>query len=536
MATLFGFEIKRKKEDENLTSFTPEVKDDGAIIVAAGGQYGTYVDLDGTVRTEAELVSRYREMAQQPEIDSAIDDIVHDSIVSENNQKIVELILDDLKVSNNVKKAITSEFGTVLELLDFDKYAYDIYRRWYIDGRLYYHVIIDNNKIDDGIKELRYIDPRKIRKVREIIRKRDRSDPNASVVQKTNAEYFIYNDKGFQARAGAQAAMGSTSGLRIAKDSIVHITSGLTDRDGTMVLSYLHKAIKPMNQLRALEDATLIYRLTRAPERLIFYVDVGNLPKMKAEQYLREMMTRYKNRLVYDANSGEIRDDRKFMTMTENFWFPRREGGRGTEVTTLPAGQNLGELEDVKYFQRRLYKSLNVPFSRLDPENANYTLGRATEISRDEVKFARFIDRLRLRFSEVFLSVLEKQLIMKKIITPEDWSALEKAIKFKFAKDNYFAELKETEILNDRLNVLNAIVAYAGKYYSHEWIRKNILRQSDEEIDEIDSQIKGESIIPQYGQQDLDQAGGEVGGGAPAGAAAGQQQQPMPKPQTSFSQ
>ena len=318
MATLFGFEIKRKKEDENLPSFTPEIKDDGAVVVAAGGQYGTYVDLDGTVRTEAELVSKYREMAQQPEIDSAVDDIVNDAIVSENNEKIVEIVLDDLKVANNVKKAIATEFDSIINLLEFNTYSYEIFKRWYVDGRLYYHIIIDDQKIQDGIKELRYIDPRKIRKVREVIKKRDKSDPNATTMQKTNAEYFIFNEKGFQARAGAAAAMGSTSGLRIAKDSIVHVTSGLTDRDGTMVLSYLHKAIKPMNQLRALEDATLIYRLTRAPERLIFYVDVGNLPKMKAEQYLREMMVRYKNRLVYDANSGEVRDDRKFMTMTEN--------------------------------------------------------------------------------------------------------------------------------------------------------------------------------------------------------------------------
>lgn len=536
MASLFGFEIKRKKEDENLPSFTPEVKDDGAVVVAAGGQYGTYVDLDGTVRTEAELVSKYREMAQQPEIDSAVDDIVNDAIVSENNEKIVEIVLDDLKVANTVKKAIATEFDSIINLLDFNLYSYEIFRRWYVDGRLYYHIIIDDQKIEDGIKELRYIDPRKIRKVREITKKRDKSDPNATTVQKTNAEYYIFNEKGFQARAGAQAAMGSTNGLRIAKDSIVHVTSGLTDRDGTMILSYLHKAIKPMNQLRALEDATLIYRLTRAPERLIFYVDVGNLPKMKAEQYLREMMVRYKNRLVYDAGTGEVRDDRKFMTMTENYWFPRREGGRGTEVTTLPAGQNLGELEDVKYFQRRLYKSLNVPYSRLDPDAANYTLGRATEISRDEVKFSRFIDRLRLKFSYVFMSALEKQLIMKKIITPEDWDSLSKTIKFKFAKDNYFSELKETEILNDRLNVLNAIAPYAGKYYSHAWIRKNILRQTDEDIEEIDDQIKQEAVEPQYNQMgDAEQQGGGFGGG-PTGSSTQQEQQPIPRPQTSFSQ
>jgi hypothetical protein len=527
MVALFGFEIKRKEEKE-LPSFTPEYKDDGAIVVAAGGQYGTYVDLDGTVRTEAELVSRYREMAQQPEIDSAIDDIVNDSIVNEENLKTVELVLDDLKIANNIKKAISTEFDTVLDLLDFNVYSYDIFRRWYIDGRLYFHIIIDEQKIDQGIKELRYIDPRKIRKVREVIKRRNKADPNAATVQKTNAEYFIYNERGFQARAGAQAAMGGTSGLRIAKDSIVHVSSGLTDRDGTMVLSHLHKAIKPLNQLRALEDASIIYRLSRAPERLVFYVDVGNLPKVKAEQYLRDMMMRYKNKLVYDANTGEIKDDRKFMTMLENYWLPRREGGRGTEITTLPGGQNLGEMEDVKYFQRRLFKSLNVPFSRLEPETT-YSLGRAAEITREEVKFQRFIDRLRQRFSQLFLFALEKQLVMKKIMTPEDWDVLSKKIKFKYARDTFFSELKETEMLNDRINSLNNIVSYAGKYYSHEWIRKNVLKQTDNNIEEIDAQITQESTNPQYQSAMSDDTGG-------GGAGFQQQEGQPPRPQTGFGQ
>lgn len=530
MVALFGFEIKRKKENENLESFTPEYKDDGAVVVAAGGQYGTYVDLDGTVRTEAELVSKYREMSQQPEIDSAIDDITNDAIVNEENQKTIEIVLDDLKIANNVKKAISAEFDNILDLLDFNVYSYDIFKRWYVDGRLYYHVIIDEQKLDMGIKELRYIDPRKIRKVREVIKKRNKMDPNATVVQKTNAEYYIYNDKGFQARAGAQAAMGSTNGLRIAKDSIIHVTSGLTDRDGTMVLSYLHKAIKPLNQLRALEDAAIIYRLSRAPERLVFYVDVGNLPKIKAEQYLRDMMVRYKNKLVYDANTGEVKDDRKFMTMLENYWLPRREGGRGTEITTLPGGQNLGELEDVKYFQRRLFKSLNVPFSRLEPETV-YSLGRAAEITREEVKFQRFIDRLRQRFSELFLSALEKQLVMKRIMTVEDWDQFSKKIKFKYARDNFFAELKETEMLNDRINSLNNVAPYAGKYYSHDWIRKNILKQTDEDIEEIDAQIEAESVNPQYNTPMPDESGQQT-----PQQSGGQQEQPMPRPQTAFSQ
>lgn len=497
MASLFGFEIKRKQDNADLPSFTPEHKDDGAVVVSAGGQYGTYIDLDGTVRTEAELVSKYREMAQQPEIDSAIEDIVNDSIVTEEHVKTVELVLDDVKIANNVKKAITTEFENVLNLLDFNKYSYDIYKKWYVDGRLYYHVIIDESRLGDGIKELRYIDPRKIRKVREVSKKRDKSDPQASPIQKTAAEYYVYNDKGFQSRAGAQAAMGSTNGLRIAKDSIVHVTSGLTDRDGTLVLGYLHKAIKPMNQLRALEDATLIYRLTRAPERLIFYVDVGNLPKVKAEQYLRDMMTKYKSRLVYDSNTGEVRDDRKFMTMTENYWMARREGARGTEISSLPAGQNLGELEDVKYFQRKLFKSLNVPFTRMDPES-QFSLGRPSEITREEVKFARFVDRLRLRFSDLFMGCLEKQLILKNIMTPEDWDEFSKQFKFKYARDSFFAESKEMEILTDRLNALNTIAPYAGRYYSNEWIRKNVLRQTEEEIEEIDEQIKNEQGNPQY--------------------------------------
>lgn len=503
MASLFGFEIKRKQEiTQDLPSFTPEVKDDGAIVVAAGGQYGTYLDLDGTVRTEAELVSKYREMAQQPEIDHAVDDIVNDAIVEEENIKTVELVLDDVKIADNVKKAIQTEFDNVLDLLDFNIHGYDIFRKWYIDGRLYYHVIIDEKKVNEGIKELRYVDPRKIRKVREITKKRDKVDPNASPIQQTKAEYYVYNDRGFQARAGAQAAMSSTNGLRIAKDSIVHVTSGLTDRDGTMVLSYLHKAIKPLNQLRALEDASIIYRLSRAPERLVFYVDVGNLPKMKAEQYLKDMMTRYKNRLVYDANTGEIKDDRKMMTMLENYWLPRREGGRGTEITTLPGGQNLGQMDDVLYFQKRLFKSLNVPLARLDAENA-YSIGRSSEITREEIKFSRFIDRLRVRFNALFISCLEKQLILKRIVAPEDWDIISKKFKFKYAKDSYFIELKENEIISQRLNTLQTIDQFAGKYYSHIWIRKNILQQTEDDIEEIDEQIKEESVNPQYNPPEM---------------------------------
>lgn len=900
---LFGFEIRRKKEEQNLPSFAPETTDDGAMVVAAGGSYGTYVDLDGTIRTEAELVSKYREMAQQPELDSAIDDITNESIVKDENQKTVDIMLDDLNAPSNLKKAISSEFQNILYLLDFNVYSYDIFRRWYTDGRLYFHVIIDEKNVEEGIKELRYIDPRKIRKIREVSRRKFKNDSN-TILQKTEAEYYIYNDKGFQSRAGAQAAIGTTNGLRIAKDSIVYVPSGLTDRDGTMVLSHLHKAIKPLNQLRAMEDSTLIYRISRAPERLIFYIDVGNLPKIKAEQHLRDMMTRYKNRLVYDATSGEIKDDRKFMcyametkiplldgrtlelqeiikehadgkknwvyscdpvtgkfvpgpitwagitktnaevvritfdngksvvctpdhkfpvwgkgfveakdltaedsiipgyrrtkpimkngveyeqiykndegkwefthrevakwkkeqnidnylvynekylekpkniihhknfnrydnspenlimmnnkdhslyhrdiqsiqytneifdfvescaknnfkikeaiqfindnininewirinsdrnpknrnvdelffthkdlnriiklnkkknwksyckeysiyqfeangrkrrgqfkkgslelsqylsekaksriplsktwkiitpngsyeivenlnkfcrenslnsnnikrdygskgykaeqlknhrilsiefltekltvgsisvdayetyhsphtylldagvytknTMTENFWLPRREGGRGTEITTLPAGQNLGELEDVRYFQKRLFNSLNVPISRLEPETT-FNLGRAAEISRDEVKFSKFIERLRQRFNVLFIEALEKQLIMKRIITAEDWPNISKTINFRYSKDNHYSEIKDLEIFGERMNRVRDVSEFAGKYFSHTWIRKNILKQTDDEIEENDAQIGQEQIIPQYNPEILNQ-------------------------------
>lgn len=500
---LFGFEIRRKKEDQSLPSFAPETNDDGAMVVTAGGSYGTYVDLDGTVRTEAELVSKYREMAQQPEIDSAIDDITNESIVKDENQKTVEIVLDELNIPANLKKAISSEFQNILYLLDFGVYSYDIFRRWYTDGRLYYHIIIDEKNVEEGIKELRYVDPRKIRKIREVSRRKFKNDSN-TILQKTEAEYYIYNDKGFQSRAGAQAAIGTTNGLRIAKDSIVYVPSGLTDRDGTMVLSHLHKAIKPLNQLRAMEDSTLIYRISRAPERLIFYIDVGNLPKIKAEQHLRDMMTRYKNRLVYNAENGEIKDDRKFMTMTENFWLPRREGGRGTEITTLPAGQNLGELEDVRYFQKRLFNSLNVPISRLEPETT-FNLGRAAEISRDEVKFAKFIERLRQRFNILFIEALEKQLIMKRIITAEDWPVISKAINFRYCKDNYYSEIKDLEIFGERMNRLRDVSEFAGKYFSHTWIRKNILKQTEDEIEENDAQIGQEQLIPQYNPEILNQ-------------------------------
>lgn len=490
---LFGFQIKRNEKEP--VSFSPKQDDDGAVIIQEGGVYGTYVDMDGSIRTEAELVNKYREMASHPEIDAAIDDIVNESIVNEPETKTVELVLDELKQSDRIKKIINDEFEGVLNLLEFNSLSYEVYRRWYVDGRLYYHAIIDESNPKEGIKELRYIDPRKIRKVREI--KKRKVSSNVPVSQ-TAGEYYVYNEKGF-AKSNSQSAGPSSSvgGLKIAKDSIIHCTSGLTSNNGDLVQGYLHKAIKPLNQLRSMEDSLVIYRISRAPERRIFYIDVGNLPKMKAEQYVRDLMTRFKNKLVYDSASGEIKDDRKFMTMLEDFWLPRRDGGKGTEITTLPGGQNLGQMDDVIYFQRRLYKSLNVPITRLDPE-VQFNLGRATEITRDEVKFAKFITRLRAKFAQLFLKILEKQLILKNIITPEEWDEFKNVIKFKFAQDNYYAELKESEILRDRLSILRDIADFAGMYYSHEYIRRKVLRQTDEDIEEIDEQIMAEQNNPQY--------------------------------------
>ena len=504
MNRVFGWEIKRPAEPV-LPSFTPKAEDDGAVIVAAGGTYGTYVDLEGSVRNEAQLVTKYRDMTLHPEVDSAVNQITNEAIVQEEDQRIVEIILDDLPgLPPKVKQAIEAEFEAAQELLEFNTHAYDIFRRFYIDGRLYFHAMIDEKQPEAGIQEIRYIDPRKIRKVREVVPYRDKNTkqiPGSEVIQTTRNEYFIYNPSGFITNSTPSYTYATpATGLKIAKDSIVHITSGITDSAGTLVLGYLHKAIKPLNQLRALEDATIIYRLARAPERRIFYIDVGDLPKQKADQYLRDMMQRYKNRLVYDSVTGAIRDDRKYMTMLEDFWFPRRGDSRGTEIDTLPAGNAQGVLEEVEFFKQRLYAALNVPFARTDPE-AMYSLGpRMTEITRDEVTFAKFIDRVRLRFNQLFLKILEKQLILKKIITPEDWKPLAYRIQFKYAKDNLFAEIKEREMLNDRLNTLTLIAPFMGMFVSREWVRKNILKQTDEDIEEMNAQIAEEMNDPIYQQ------------------------------------
>lgn len=509
---LFGYEFKRQIPNEIAPSFAPKEEDDGAIVVAAGGAYGTYVDLDGTVRTEAELVTKYREMSLQAEIDSAVDEIINECIdISED--EMVSIILDNLNVSDKIKKVIREEFDNILNIIQFEKKAYEMLRRWYIDGRLYYHVVIDEKDVKAGIKEVRYVDPRKIRKVREIAKKRVAGGDNAdAVIPKVQNEYYIFNERGFN--YGNKVIGPSTTGMKIAKDSIVHVTSGLTDINGTMVLSYLHKAIKAINQLRTLEDALVIYRLARAPERRIWYIDVGNLPKMKAEQYVRDIMMKHKNRLIYDGTTGEVRDDRKFMTMLEDYWLPRREGGRGTEVTTLPGGQTLGEMDDVLYFQKKLYQSLNVPVNRLNSD-ALFSLGRATEVTRDELKFSKFITRLRGRFSIIFTSLLEKQIVLKGIMSIEDWNNISPDIKYAFSKDNYFTELKEAEVLQNRFNLMQQFVqgSMPNLYYSHEWARKNVLHQSDADIEEMDKQIVGEQNDPRWNPPMMDDGSGQMAAG-----------------------
>jgi hypothetical protein len=493
----FGFRIERVKDEEakDLKSFTPPTFDDGAVNVQAGGTFGTYIDLDGTIRTEAELVTKYREMALMPEVDKAINEIVNESIVVEEEHEIVELVLDEMPVNDRIKNILIEEFEGILDLLEFKKQAYDIFKRWYIDGRFYYHAIIDEKYPQEGLKELRYIDPRKIRKVREILKKKD--PETQAIIQTTKAEYYVYSDKALNSGTKGFLSQMGTQGLKIKKDSIIHITSGLLDKNNTMVLSYLHPAIKPLNMLKALEDATLIYHLSRAPERRIFKIDVGNLPKIKAEQHVRDMMTRHKNKVQYNATTGEISDNRKFMTMIEDYWLPTREG-RGTDISVLPGGTQLSQLlESVEYFQDRLYNSLQVPLTRMKPD-AIYNLGRATEITRDEVNFSKFIDRVRAKFSEFFLEALEKQLVLKMIMTPEDWEEIKKYINFKFARDNYFTELKEGEIMNDRILRVRDYDEYVGKYYSAEFIRRNVLKQSDDDIADEDARIAAELENPQY--------------------------------------
>lgn len=486
--SLFGFTISREKgekEQSSQQSFSPPTNDDGALTITSAAYYGTYVDMDGTAKNEVELISRYREMAMQPEIEAAIDDIVNESIVQDDDGRSVQIVLDNLNVNDKIKNSIKTEFSNILRMLNYNQMAQDIFRRYYIDGKMHYHIIIDRENPVEGIKELRYIDPRKLRKVREVKKKKDEAT-GADVMNVIN-EYYIYNDK---VSSGQSSGFGPV-GIRIAVDSIISVVSGLMDSRRAVVLSYLHKAIKPLNQLRMIEDATVIYRISRAPERRIFYIDVGNLPKLKAEQYLRDIMVKYKNKLVYDANTGEIRDDRKYLSMMEDFWLPRREGGKGTEITTLPGGQNLGELEDVKYFERKLYKALNVPMSRLEP-NQGFSIGRSSEITRDEIKFSKFVDRMRSRFSDVFDQALRVQCVLKGICTDTEWKEFKQNIYYDFIKDNNFSELKEAELMRERLSLLSSVDAYTGRYFSHTWIQRNVLRLTDDEIAQMQKEMDEE--------------------------------------------
>jgi hypothetical protein len=509
MAKLFGFSIEDTEAVSPTTlSPVPPNSEDSVDHYLSSGFFGSYVDIEGVYRTEFDLIKRYREMALHPECDSAIEDIVNEAIVSDTNDSPVQIELSNLNASDGIKKKIREEFKYILELLDFDKKSHEIYRNWYIDGRLYYHKVIDLKNPEAGIQEFRYIDAMKMRYVRQAKKKEsDKYKISSRTVDNPMdfefpeiEEYFVYNPKmTYPTGTPAPGALGGSSqGIKMSKDSIAYCTSGLVDRNKGSTLSYLHKAIKSLNQLRMIEDSLVIYRLSRAPERRIFYIDVGNLPKVKAEQYLRDVMMRYRNKQVYDSATGEIRDDKKFMAMLEDFWLPRREGGRGTEITTLPGGQNLGEITDIEYFKKKLYRSLNVPPSRMDGEGG-FNLGRSSEILRDEVKFTKFVARLRKRFSAMFSDMLRTQLILKNIITPEDWAVMDEHIQFDFLYDNHFSELKDAELLNERLNMVQVAEPYVGKYFSQDYLRRKILRQTDQEIIEQDQIMKKEiedGIIP----------------------------------------
>ena len=487
MAELFGFSIERlKPKQDPKQSFTAPQADDGTLSVAAGGYFGQYLDMEGTAKTEADLIRRYREIALHPECDMAIEDIVNEAIVANEMRDAVKLNMENLPYGAEVRRKIEDEFKEILRLLHFNTRGHDLFRRWYVDGRVFYHKIIDRNSPVKGITELRYIDPRKIKKIRELRKRRPDGSASVAVGQgmaDEYEEYFLFNEKG--------VTNSTTSGIKIAVDAIAFCPSGLIDQNKNMVLSYLHKAIKPVNQLRMIEDATVIYRIARAPERRIFKIDVGNLPKVKAEQYLRDVMAKYRNKLVYDASTGEIRDDRNYMSMLEDFWLPSREGGRGTDITTLPGGQNLGEIADIEYFRSKLYRSLNVPASRLEASQG-FNLGRSTEITRDELKFTKFVQRLRKKFTELFNDILKTQLVLKKVIADEDWITVRDNLQYNFLADGHFAELKESEMLLERVRLADAMRDYIGKYYSVEYVRKNVLRQSQREIEDIDNQIRKE--------------------------------------------
>ena len=491
---LFGFEIKRRQEKELPSVVAPNPAQDGSTVVStsvginAGGYFGQVMDLEGVIKNENDLLRRYRQIAQYGDCDTAIENIVNEAIVSVEKDQSVEIVLDDVKVSENIKNKIRDEFQDMLRLLKFEERGHEIFKQWYVDGRIYFHVVLDPKKPKDGILEIRQIDPRKIRRIKKIERKKN--EKGLEVV-KAQEEYYLYNDKGI--------SENNVTGVKMSLDSIIDVPSGNVDANTGMSLSYLHKAIKPVNQLKMIEDALVIYRISRAPERRIFYVDVGNLPKLKAEQYVTDIMNKFRNKVVYDATTGEVRDDRRHLSMMEDFWMPRREGGKGTEITTLPGGQNLGEIQDIEYFQTKLYQALNVPMSRLQQQQG-FSIGRSTEITRDEVMFNKFIIRLRKKFAKLFAQALRVQLVAKGVINAEEWDDIDNVMRFDFIEDNHFAELKDQEIMQTRIQMLQSIEPYIGRFYSEEWVRKNILQMPDDMIQDIAKQIAGEGEEPQ--QQD----------------------------------
>jgi len=536
MSRLFGFSIEDDDKDSSgVVSPIPPNNQDGSEHYVTTGFYGSYVDIEGVYKNENELIRRYRSMSLYPECDSAIEDVVNEAIVADTNDSPVSIELSNLNASDGIKKKVREEFKRILELLDFDKKAHEIFRNWYIDGRLYYNKVIDQKNPTAGIQELRYIDASKMRYVRQVKKPKNGNNPLSNIRREDPAtydfpeieEFFIYSPGGSGStggyNTGTMSTSGASKGIKMTRDSITYCTSGLVDRNKGSTLSWLHKAIKPLNQLMMIEDSLVIYRLSRAPERRIFYIDVGNLPKVKAEQYLRDVMMRYRNKLVYDANTGEVRDDKKHMSMMEDFWLPRREGGRGTEITTLPGGQNLGEITDINYFQKKLYRSLNVPETRIQGETG-FSMGRSSEILRDEIKFSKFVGRMRKRFSDMFSDMLRTQLILKNIITPEDWEVMSDHIQYDFLYDNHFAELKEAELTTERVNLAQLVEPYVGKYYSNDYVRRNILRQSDQEIEEQDKLIEKEiesGLIPDPASMDIDPATGQPMAPVPGDTSGG---------------
>jgi hypothetical protein len=517
---LFGFQISREEDEQPPQTPIAQQMEDGALNIETGGHYGIYVDLDGSYRSEVDLITKYRTMSMQPEMDSAIEDIINEAIVHDDRGQVVKIVCEELKQPDRIKKLIRDEFDSILKMLDFGNEGSDIFRRWYIDGRLPYNIVIDQENPRAGIINLIYIDPRRIRKIRAL--KKEKNQQGINVVTGTE-EFYVYNEKLVNNNAQNPQITGNFAGsIKLAKDSVVYVTSGLLDPAKSTVLSYLHKAIRPMNQLRFVEDATVIYRVSRAPERRVFYVDVGNMPRNKADQYLKDVMTKFRNKLVYDAATGEVRDDRKHLSMLEDFWMPRRGEGKSTEITTLPAGQNLGEMEDVLYFEKKLYRALNVPVSRLEAQQG-FSLGRSSEITRDELKFDKFIDKLRSRFSTLFDELLERQLALKGICTPEEWNEFKQYIHYDFIKDNNFTELKEAELLQNRMQTLQLLDPYIGRFFSEKWVKTNVLRFNDDEIETMQEEMDEEAEEMQQRQQE--QMAAQQGDGQDDGSGDDQPQQ-----------